>query len=90
MQAAFHFLRILLFGAPQFRLTVIFPIINVETGLHAEDRRGEKTSMHSTQNKQLGLLSDPFSDHLVMREKGKIVKEDFTLVVHNGFNLNLH
>lgn len=33
---------------------------------------GEKKnifSMHCTQNKQLGLLSEPFLAHLVMREK---------------------
>lgn len=45
----------------------------METGLHAEDRKGEKAivSMQSTQNKQLGLLSDPFLVHLVMGEKGE-------------------
>lgn len=79
MQATFHFLRIVLLGVPQFRLTVIFTVINVETGLHAEDRRGEETivSMHSTQNKQLGLLSDPFLVHLVMREKGENCERRF-------------
>lgn len=79
MQATFHFLRIVLCGAPQLRLTVIFPVINVETGLHAEDRRGEKTivSRHSTPNQQLGLLSNPFSVHLEMREKGENCERRF-------------